>query len=165
MEFEPTIEIVAYTAFSAQDFGDVNYTVIDTKHYGSKDCNYRKLDSGELYESKFFVYGTINPVVKGKGCFLINQFQDIIDKLGLTLTLQEFTSKMALYSLSKYILAFLLYGRFSLEFLTSTFNSTFLNDLANSRFSNFLPLYTDPINGLVGFENYFRKKVNTKRCR
>ncbi|CAK7994786.1 Hypothetical protein POVR1_LOCUS310 [uncultured virus] len=160
--FTPTIVVDAVSAAKNQNFGEAFYTVDDIQPYsGSYNCKVTILekDGRLVYRTEFSTFPEINPVVKGKGCSLLQKFTSLIEKYNLGMTIDQFTGSMALYALSKYILGRLLFGKFSLKYLTRSFNVTFLETLQNSRFQQFKQLYTNPSFGLIGFERFFKRSI------
>ena len=67
---------------------------------------------------------------------------------------------MALYSLLKYILSRLLYGNFSVKYLSRCLNERFLEDLNDSPYWEFAFFFTDEEVGLTDFGRYFKCKCD-----
>lgn len=55
----------------------------------------------------------------------------------------------------KYLLSRLMYGTFDIKYVLNKYNKTFLKDLSNARFCNFVYLFTDPNSNIFGYEQYF----------
>lgn len=156
---DPLIYISSLTSGQGQNYGESLYTVYDIKPYsGTITCESQvvNINNSKYYRSQFSEFPQINCLLVGKGCTLYQKFQSIITCYGFTITVDQFAAKMALYALSKYILARLLYGKFSLQYLTRSFNDEFMADLHNSRFRKFEIIFVDPAFGLVGFDRFFR---------
>lgn len=161
--FIPTITVEAETAAQGQDFGSAFFTVLDNKkHSGTFNCKHRVvkviIPGGVVkgIESQFSQFPQFNCIVKGKGCTLRQKFRSLIGCYGLETTLENFTAHMALYMYSKYILSRLLYGDFSVDYLSSCLDTKFLHHLEKSEYSDFSVIFTDREIGLIGFGRYFK---------
>lgn len=156
----PIIVIALINSGQFKNYGEVLYTIDDNVPYG--ECKPEIISiSPAIYRSQLSIFPQINPVVNGVGCTLFQKYSSIIACHGFSIPLPIFSDKMAQYALSKYILARLLYGFFSLKFLTRCYNKKFFHDLAASRFSPFIAIFTDTSFGLIGFERFF---VDEYRC-
>ena len=155
----PLIFINVDSAFSAQDFGAATFAIYDNYQYNNEQCCQESHSSikEKIYLSKFYKYPKINKVLLGDGCLLVDQFLFIINKFGLTIDIDTFTGQMALYSMLRYVLSYLLYGNFSVNYLRRRYAQQFLIDLEASRFSEFLVVFVDPQYGLTEFGKYFKK--------
>lgn len=163
-DFSPTINIDAYSAAEDQNFGEAIFTVLDTKpHCGTINCKNKRV-APCVYESVFSQFPQINCILKGDGCSLRQKFLSIIAHYDLDTTIRNFTAHMALYVYAKYILSRLMYGDFSVRYLSRCLNERFLRDLEESAYSDFLFIFTDPEVGLTQFGRYFKCACDEKKC-
>jgi len=160
----PRIIVEAISSAQNQNFGEAFFTVLDSvPHAGTFNGeNPIRIEKGHRYiVSQFSEFPQINGILKGKGTSLRQKFQSIIRHYHLypdagDSAIDAFTADMSLYVYSLYILSRLLYGEFSIGFLSRCFFGQFLRDLETSRYSEFSIIFTDPEIGLIGFNRYFR---------
>ena len=161
-DVQPMISGIVVTSFSARDYSNVEYHIIDDEAYGSSECNYHIISENPLlYQSNFYKSPRLNKVIKGKACFVVDKLQEIINHYELNINIVLFSERIALYGFLKYILAFLMYKKFSLIFLTGDFNKRFMEDL-EEKFPQYLKYFEDPIYGIVGYNKYFRSTIKSK---
>ena len=55
----------------------------------------------------------------------------------------------------KYVLSRIMYGNFNIKYILNKYHNKFINDLSNTRFCNFVTLFTDPNSKIFGYERYF----------
>jgi hypothetical protein len=59
------------------------------------------------------------------------------------------------YSMLKYVLSRLMYGKFNIKYVLNKYNNKFLRDLKHTRFCNFVFEFTDPSSNIFGYDKYF----------
>jgi hypothetical protein len=59
------------------------------------------------------------------------------------------------YSMTKYLLSRIMYGNFNIKYVLNKYNNRLLRDLNNTRFCNFVDLFTNPNSDIFGYEQYF----------
>lgn len=80
-----------------------------------------------------------------------NTFQDKAINIGNGVT----ADGLLAYSAVKLGLAKILFGKFDLKYLRQLYNEKFFKNLSQSQFCIFLPFFTDPVYGVVGYNQYF----------
>ena len=60
------------------------------------------------------------------------------------------------YSMTKYLLSRIMYGNFNIKYILNKYHDKFLRDLSNTRFCNFVTLFTDPNSEIFGYQKYFK---------
>jgi len=67
----------------------------------------------------------------------------------------NFFINLVKYSMTKYLLSRIMYGNFNIKYVLNKYNKKFLKDLGNTRFCNFIDLFTNPNSNIFGYEQYF----------
>lgn len=156
----PVITIEAFTIAQGQNFGEVFFSILDKKPYkGTFNCKHQIIKEGVI--SEFSKVPQFNCIIRGRGCTVMQQFQWIIWRHKLDISLDEFTQNMALYMYSRYVLSFFLYGHASPESLSLRTYPDFLYDLKHSRFREFSVIFNNKEEGTLGIEKYFRNECES----
>lgn len=59
------------------------------------------------------------------------------------------------YSMTRYLLAKIMYGRFNIKYIKNKYTKRFIKDLGNTRFCNFVYFFNDPNSDVYGYDQYF----------
>lgn len=137
-ETYPQLIIDALNTSDGKQVSEIRIEVTDVYTY--KLCNeclqVKKICA--VTTSHFFIYAPdFANVILGCGCTFYDKIYSIVDNMYLYDTI-------VIYSIIKYVLATLIYGKLDIHFLDRCFNKQFLSDLKHSRFSDFLFLFTVP---------------------
>jgi hypothetical protein len=166
----PIIDIEGQTTYNAEYLSDFTFIIQDKYKYyvydpellkGKCHCEPIYIDSRKLKKTTFLVYGPeLQCVVKGKDKTLrgklYNYYINHPTDFGPSFD-EDFYGPMIFYSMTKYILARLIYGDFNINYLCRNFNKQFFKDLKHTRFCGFIEVFTNPIYGIVGYDKYFIK--------
>lgn len=162
----PILIIEGQTLFDATDLADMKFTISDIYCYydnksiiGTKCCKFyakpKKLN--DTIFRKCCNEISLYPVLKGKGCTALDKALYIYNhnkKLQENILFNEFYyNNLILYAMSKYILSYLLYGKFSMKYVLNEYNKEFFKNLKNSRFCEFAKLYK--INHIKHYNKFF----------
>lgn len=161
----PIINIVGQTKYNGSDLGDVTFTILDQYQYDCyqptltcKKCKPHYFKASKLKTTQFQqCCPMIVSVVKGCGDTLFDKLQTLYTKQQLPITFDEFYERIFLYSMTKYLLARILYGDFNIDYLLRKYNKQFLKDLKHSRFCGGLVFFLDPQSIVFGYNQYFKK--------
>jgi hypothetical protein len=161
----PIINIQGQTTFDGEYLADMLFTICDDRQYYKcrklkSCCGVYFIGNDQVLQTQFRTCGIeLEKVVKGannlslreKLLNIYNQFSNILGP-----SFNDFYENFIRYSMAKYILARILYGNFSLDYLLKSFNQQFLEDLGNSRFCSFLVLFEDCNSSVFGFNKFFK---------
>ena len=159
----PIVTIQGQTTFDGEYLADMLFTICDEfQYYKCKPlrscCKVNFIKSELVLQTQFRTCGVkLEEVVKGKGSLrdkllaIYDQFSSILGP-----SFNGFYENFILYAMAKYVLARILYGDFNLDYLLSSFNRQFLEDLGNSRFCAFLVLFEDCNSSVFGFNKFFK---------
>lgn len=161
--------------------GDVNIPIINISGQTTVNGDYLS-DMLFIIKDKYKYYKYCNKKVYDKQCnIMINSnylktttlYQNNIPlekvlkgKCGVTLKekayninpepeFNSFYKNLILYAMVKYVLSYILYGKFNLNYLLNKYNNDFFKHLQKSRFSYFIIFFTNPQYNVVGFNKYF----------
>lgn len=67
----------------------------------------------------------------------------------------NFFINLVRYSMLKYLLSRLMYGKFNINYVLNKYDKKFLKDLGHTRFCNFVIEFTDPDSAIYGYNQYF----------
>jgi len=67
----------------------------------------------------------------------------------------NFFINLVRYSMLKYLLSRLMYGKFNINYVLNKYDKKFLKDLSHTRFCNFVNEFTDPNSKIFGYGQYF----------
>jgi hypothetical protein len=81
-------------------------------------------------------------VLKGSGCDMWNKLSNLVNTDPPETSGQDFLVRIVYYSMLKYILGYLLYGKFSKKYILNKYHKQLLKDLKNSQYNNYLPFFT-----------------------
>lgn len=166
----PSILIQGQTTFSGEDIADIKFTISDTRTYYdhkpliNTECGIYKATPDQIQLTIFQKCCpeiSLFPVLRGKGdtafdkaMFLFKQeSQEFQDTVGFY---QFYYKNLILYAMSKYILSYILYGKFSMKFLLQKYNEQFFIDLGMSRFCGAVKIFNDD-QQLGCYNKYFKK--------
>jgi len=99
---------------------------------------------------------TIGNVLKGEGLNLQEKASSLYDQnFDFDFDVATFIDRLIKYSMVKYFLSKLMYGKFNINYLLSKYNKKFLNDLSHSKYKNFLDFFENPNSEVYGYNQYF----------
>lgn len=136
---KPRVIITALNTTDGKEISEIVVQVVDV--YSYKICKKILTEQfvGEETTSSFYIYNPkFTKVLLGTGCTLYDQISNLAKQDPNTY------QTILNYSVIKYAIATLIYGNLNLKYMYRCYNKQFLHDLKNSRFSNFLPLFTIP---------------------
>jgi hypothetical protein len=163
----PVVQIAIQTDLWGCDLGEMICNVIGNKIYPGgypRDlvgkCEGLPLPPNPnpisgTFQTIFSAKPDLSIVLKLSGKTLLEQITLINQKYHADPSDCNFFGKILIYSTLKYFFSGLLYGIFDVKWLLRKYNRKFLSLMANSEFSCFLILFTDPQFGLVGLDKYF----------
>lgn len=67
----------------------------------------------------------------------------------------NFFINLVKFSMTKYLLSRIMYGKFNIKFVLNQYNSKFIKDLKNTRFCKYVDLFINPSSNIFGYEQYF----------
>ena len=166
----PSILIQGQTIFDGSDLADVKFTISDTRTYYdhkpliNTECGIFMASPDQIQQTIFQKCCpeiSLFPVLRGKRETAFDKAMDLFlkeskefqDTVGFY---QFYYKNLILYAMSKYILSYILYGKFSTKFLLQRFNEQFFTDLGQSRFCGALRIFNDE-NQLGCYNKYFKK--------
>lgn len=88
-------------------------------------------------------------------CNLIDKVRSAINCIHVDNITNPNIGTVLIYGIFVYVFSALLYNKFDVIYTTRSYRCSFIENLQNSRFCKFVPLFTDPQFGLVGYENYY----------
>ena len=146
----PRLLIVALNTTDGLEVSEIGVTVIDVFNY--KMCRNKLIISEAVRgDAEFTLYHPeFADVIDGCGCTFVEK---LINLVGYDYKLYI---PILVYAIIKYTLATLIYGIASIKFLYQNFNTQFLQDLQNSRFSNFYQVFTVPNPPLYDFTQTYK---------
>ena len=166
----PSISILGQTLFDGSDTADVKFTIMDTRTYydhkplTNTECGMYVATPDQIKDTIFQKCCpeiSLFPVLRGKGETAIDKALDLFKQES-----QEFQdtvgfynfyyNNLILYAMSKYILSYILYGKFSMKFLLQKYNDKFFEDLGMSRFCGAVRIFNDD-KQLGCYNKYFKK--------
>lgn len=165
----PNILIQSQTTFDGADIADCKFTISDTQTYYNHQplidtvCGIYKANPDQIKETIFQKCCneiSLYPVLRGEGktafdkaMFLFKQeSQEFQDSVGFY---QFYYNNLILYAMSKYILSYILYGKFNIKYLLQKYNEQFFIDLGMSRFCGAIKIFNDDQN-LGCYNKYFK---------
>lgn len=161
----PSIYLQSQSLIDYSDIGDTIFNIRDVFIY-CKDkvsildnCVYDKafVDITNINQIKLTKFEISCPkivtVLKGVGNTALEKAIYIYNNHNITLF--KFGENLIEYSMFKYILARLLYGKFDIKYLLRKYYKKFLVDLSNSRFFNSVNFFTDKSSELYNYDRFF----------
>lgn len=166
----PSILIQGQTIYDGSDLADFKFTISDTRTYydhkplTNTECGVYMATPDQIQLTIFQKCCpeiSLFPVLKGKGntafekakYLFLQESQEFQDTVGFY---QFYYNNLILYAMSKYILSYILYGKFSTKFLLQRYNEEFFNDLGQSRFCGAVRIFNDE-RQLGCYNKYFKK--------
>lgn len=114
-----------------------------------------------VYQTLFSARPDLQAVLRGSGSTLLEQTNNLNDKVISGLDDRDFYVLIIVYSTLKYFLAGLISdGNFNDKWLLRKYNACFLKKLGKSKFSYYLQFFTDSQYGLVGFDRFFKRDID-----
>ena len=127
---------------SGNNLGDLTYSIYDTVSYScDPGQTSKKSIDGIVYKSNFGQSFPIQTVLKGTGSTVKEKVTYIIAKFGITYTSSQFLLLISFYAAIRFILSFVLTGKFNIDFLLGKYYDKFLCALKNSKFYKFAKLF------------------------
>jgi hypothetical protein len=163
----PVVTFCGGTNPEGTDIGDVDFKIYDEHRYCKEHklpcdyvCSINFIPNDDILVTEFNRENVqIASVVRGKGANLYEKLESIFINLGeevIGVPFTVFYQNIFRYSMRKYVLSRLLYGKFSINFLLGKYNDQFLEDLNNSRFCGYIPYFEDCISTGYGYNKYFK---------
>lgn len=161
----PTINIFLQFNIQGTNFSEAAFTIRDNRSYscgkysgfGPGQCKKRPImiPPKEVITTDLYRSPCLNQVIRGKGCTTVEKITYLYNKYNnSTLNLTQFMFSIILYGLLKYILSYLLYGKFKTSSMLNNNDQQFFDDLACSRFCRFEEAFRSP--PLRGKGRFFR---------
>lgn len=149
----PDITITAQTTLDDQNLGEVNFIIRDRINYhcsvAKGRCKQRSVPMFKLIISCFQQFNpNLVKVVKGCGCTLAEKLNSLEQP-------PDFAAFVA-YSMLKYILYRLLFGKFNIKALYRQYNDELIKAILDSRFCEFGRILLDPAKEFFGYDRYFK---------
>lgn len=155
----PTINIFAQFNLQGSNLEQAWFTVNDVKH-PDNFCHAQPIlvDPTKVVATNFFRKPCMNLVVRGKGCTLVEKVTYLYNKFNTDpeVLIAQFLLSIVTYGLLKYILSYLLYGKFKTSSMLSSNDERFFSDLSNSRYCHFIEAFESP--ELKGYGRFFRRE-------
>jgi hypothetical protein len=165
----PILDILGQTLIDGSDIGNIIFIIQDEfQYYDNIPSKFNKCGTYEINPDQLQITifekscPKIVSVVIGKGKTWYEKTEYIFRKLGkekIGANFGDFRIRLFFYSMLKFILFRLLYGKFDINFLLRKYNDKFLNYLGKSRFCKALPLFIDPTSIIFGYDKYFKLDI------
>ena len=162
----PIIDIYGQTTINGEYLSDMSFVIQDKHKYkchtnivdhDACGCVQHYLPTYKLKTTTFQENNIpLEKVVKGKGKSLQDKVLKIFNRTNNP-DFIAFYERFIRYAMLKYILIRLIYGEFDLNKLCKNFNKQFFKDLKHSRFCAFVEFFEDPVNNIIGYDDYFIK--------
>lgn len=160
----PSIIVKSQTLVDYSDVGDSIFEIYDDVYYYDNkaminiDHVCKSLYSDNIKITKLeklcpkivSVFRGIGETLSSKATYLYNN-----ETMNPNTTLFNFGENILKYSMVKYLLAKILYGKFDIKFLLGKYNNKFLSDLGNSRFCNFVYFFTNKNSEIYDYNRFF----------
>jgi hypothetical protein len=168
----PRLIIETQTTVDGINLSDLKITIGDIKEYydcksiigTACPCKSESMKVKNVKETIFRMYAekiNLTSVLKGKGCNALEKAEYIYKKDKKLQSKVDFYTfyynHLTLYSMSRYALSRLLYGDFNINYVCTKYDKEFYKNLANSRFCQFVKIYTGEDN-LKSYYKYFKYK-------
>jgi hypothetical protein len=142
LKISPSILIISQTLI---DFSDIGNTLFEVSNDKKSNCL-------KIFEKHCPL---IVSVLKGNGLTALDKVNYLYKKYKLNITTLIFGSNIIEYSMIRYFLGKLLYDKWNINILLNKYYKTFLKDLQNSKYNNFVEYFADPNNKTYGYNKYF----------
>src|SRR4029077_3238481 len=128
----------------------VQYTIGDSRSYQNGElarpgcdivpCKDRMIPANKVIQTIFNKEVDMFHVIRGLGTTYQGKAVNLYNRYNTDLSIDRdlFMGTIVTYGLLKFILAYLLYGKFSTRYLLNKYSEKFFHDLARSRFSCFI---------------------------
>lgn len=151
----PQIFIEAQTSIDGSDISNAIFQICDKYTYYKEErlcLNGCKTETtSKVKETVFNRYcPKIFSVLKGKGKTTQDKAIYLAEKYNIDNS-YDFYHNIILYSMTKYILSRILYGKFNISYLLRKYNEKFLSNLKHSRFCKFLEFFK-----VYDYNKYFK---------
>lgn len=133
----PWISRIYQSSLSGENLSEALFEVYDTISY--KDCGESIHQRNKIIKTVFNRHPDFNIVIDAQGSNLDEKIRYLRAKYCSKLNHYIFRDRLTEYGMLKYILGKLIYGNFSLKYLTRSFNEKFKRKLGKTRFRKFLP--------------------------
>lgn len=94
-------------------------------------------------------------VLKGKGSTASDKMNYIYQKKNVNISGINFRDNLVKYSMLKYFLCKILYGKWNIQFLLGKYHKKFIKDLQNSDFNTFVEFFINPESDVYDYVKYF----------
>jgi len=161
----PLININFQSLIDGSDIGNTVFTIIDEFQYYKRTAPIKPNHNCQIIQTnnpRTTLFNKACPmivsVMKGQGntawekaeYFFNNGMANFSDIYNF------FIEGLVRYSMLKYILARIMYGKFDINFIRNKYDEKFLRDLKNTRFCHFATEFTDPNSNIFGYSKYFK---------
>lgn len=151
----PIIIIKSQSLIDFSNIGDTTFEIRDKFYYYScsKDKQVNNL-SNQIYITKLYTNCIdITSVINGIGNNTREKVKSIYILNDINIELKDFCVNFIEYTVVKYLLCYILYGKFNIKYLLQKYYLKFLKDLNDSRFYRFVNFFTIGI--FVDYYKYF----------
>lgn len=164
----PRIRITGQTNVDGTDLGDAIFEIYDEYEY---------YNTCKIPDNHCIIDRTISPdrlkttklrqcclymisVLRGEGKTAYEKVWNLytIYHWDIGLTFLDFAENLIVYALAKYVLSYILYGNFNVNYLLRRYDEKFLHDLGKSRFCSFIEYFESPTSPGYGYAKYFKYK-------
>lgn len=172
----PWILIEGQTVFDGSELGDMKFTITDEFNYCSQNKPLRNTECGVYFikpnQVKTTIFRKCCPeislfsVLRGEGSTSFEKAKYLYNRdaaLQAATSFYEFYYyRLTLYSMAKYIISKILYGKFCIRFLLGKFDEEFYKNLSNTRFCGAVRIFNGP-DELAAYNKYFKFDIECKK--
>lgn len=127
------------------DQSDIGNTLFEVRDINDKISSYEK-----ACPKIVSVLKGVGLTARDKVNYIFTTERYKINVLGL-----QFFDNLVKYSVVKYFLSYLLYGKWNIKYLLGKYNNKFLDDLKNSQYNKFYDGFTNPNSEVYGYNEFF----------
>lgn len=160
----PEIFINSQTLIDNSDIGNTILQIRDEFQYYNYDpkiinthiCNDIIINLNDIKITRFKKScPKIVSVLRGVGNTASEKLLSLLNSENIEMSSFTFGENIIKYSMVKYLLARILYGKFDVKYLLRKYNNKFLTDLSHSRFCHFVDFFTNETSELYNYNKYF----------
>ena len=151
----PTIQIVCATdIYIGDNLGQIVYAIQDTIPHKTNDCFRPTHITGNYISQISLMIYDFSSVILGDDCSLSDKMIVFINNQPTQIQKEKISGQILLYGLTRYILTWLITGKFSTRLLLDKYTNAFLLVLSKSRYSNFMEYFLS--SDAVGINKYYK---------
>ena len=157
----PYIDMSGSTTSGNLDVGPIQFTICDEMTYYRKKCNTKcgmyYIDPERVKQTKILRADTsMVSVVRGEGATLYNKVANIWLNEDVPIEFEEFYKNIIIYGMAKFLFAYLLTGKFDINYLLGKYNDSLVRRLGKSRFCRFVETFLDcETSAIYDYNKYF----------